>query len=212
VRAVRRTAQGFAVEGTTANAGRSWRIDAPVVVNCLWDGRLAIDREMGVCPQRPWVYRLKYRLLGRLPDRLRDLPSLTMMLGRFGDIVNDGSGGVYLSWYPTCLRGWSSDVTVPETWKTPCADGLPVAESRELIDGTLEALDAIVPGLADCRIHSVAAGVIFSWGATDIDDLSSELHRRDDIGPVAYDGYVTVNTGKLTAAPLFARRVADLLA
>jgi hypothetical protein len=210
VRSVRRTPNGFAVEGTAGD--RPWRVDAPVVVNCLWAGRLAIDREMNLCPARPWVYRLKYRLLGRLPDRLRDIPSLTMMLGRFGDVVNFGDGRIYLSWYPACLRGWSSDVEIPGAWRRPCEDGVPVDEARDIIERTLRGLDAIVPGLAGCEIDSVAAGVIFSWGRTDIDDLASELHRRDDIGPEAHDGYITVNTGKLTSAPLFARRVVDLLA
>ena len=65
--------------------------------------------------------------------------------------------------------------------------------------------------MRDCRIDSVAAGVIFSWGATDIDDLQSELHQRHDIGPEFHDGYVTVNTGKLTSAPLFARAVRDMV-
>jgi 2-polyprenyl-6-methoxyphenol hydroxylase-like FAD-dependent oxidoreductase len=100
VRAVTRTPLGFRLEGTRADGG-TWVAEAPIVVNCLWDGRLAIDREMGLLPRRPWVYRLKYRLLGRLPDRLRNLPSVTMMLGRFGDVVNFGDGRVYLSWYPT---------------------------------------------------------------------------------------------------------------
>lgn len=210
VRTVRRTGNGFAVEATTP-AGTRWLGEAPVVVNCLWGGRLAIDREMGVLPRRRWVYRLKYRLLGQLPPLLADLPSLTMMLGRFGDVVNYGDGRAYLSWYPTCLGGWSSDVETPEAWAAACREGVPVDEAQELIHTTLAAFDAIVPGLGGCRIESVAAGVIFSWGATDIDDLESELHRRDDIGPAAYDGYITVNTGKFTSAPLFAKRVVDLL-
>ena len=210
VRTVCRTSSGFRVEATNER-GETWVGEAATVVNCLWDGRLAIDREMGVLPRRPWVYRLKYRLLGRLPDRLKTLPSVTMMLGRFGDLVNYGDGRVYLSWYPTCLGGWSADVVTPDAWKAPCRDGVPLDEARELIDRTLEAFDEIVPGLRECGVESVAAGVIFSWGATDIDDLESELHQRHDIGPEAHDGYITVNTGKLTSAPLFARAVAALV-
>jgi glycine/D-amino acid oxidase-like deaminating enzyme len=210
VRTVRRTSNGFQVDATNPD-GETWTLQAPVVVNCLWDGRLAIDREMGVLPRRPWVYRLKYRLLGRLPDRLWDLPSVTMMLGRFGDLVNFGDGRVYLSWYPTCLGGWSSEVVPPDRWSVPCVRGVPVPEASELIERTLAAFDEIVPGLRECRIDSVAAGIIFSWGATDIDDLNSELHQRHEIGPALHDGYVTVNTGKLTSAPLFARAVRDLV-
>ena len=69
----------------------------------------------------------------------------------------------------------------------------------------------MVQGLRGCGIDVVDAGVIFSWGATDIDDPASELHRRHDIGVRASDGYFSVDTGKLTCAPLFAARLADLL-
>jgi hypothetical protein len=133
------------------------------------------------------------------------------MCGRFGDVVNFGNGRAYVSWYPACLRGWSSDVEVPASWDPINRGDLGPAEAEEITTRSLEALDTVIPGFRDCRIDSVAAGVIFSWGCTDIDDLASELHRRDDIGPEAHDGYITVNTGKLTSAPLFARRVVELL-
>jgi hypothetical protein len=207
---VQRTATGFRVEGTTAE-GIIWRRESSTVVNCLWEGRLAIDRQLGLLPQRPWVYRLKYRVLGRLPASLTAMPSLTLMLGRFGDVVNYGDGRVYVSWYPACLRGWSSGVTVPDHWERACRGDIPPAEMREIADQSLQALDGIVPGFRQCDIDSVAAGVIFSWGDTDIDDSASELHRRDAIGPEAHDGYISVNTGKFTTAPLFARRIVDLL-
>ncbi len=210
VRGVERTSRGFRVEGTTAD-GHRWADEASVVVNCLWDGRLAIDRLLGLTPARPWVYRLKYRVLARLPARLAALPSLTLVLGRYGDLVNYGDGRVYLSWYPTCLRGWSSDVEVPACWHRHRGGDVVGPEADAVARDTLAAFDRIVPGLAACRVESVAAGVIFSWGETDIDNPQSELHRRDDIGPEIFDGYVTVNTGKLTMAPLFAGRVVELL-
>jgi hypothetical protein len=54
--------------------------------------------------------------------------------------------------------------------------------------------------------------VIVCWGATDIDDPSSELHRRRDIGVHDHDGYFSIDTGKLTCAPLFATELADRVA
>jgi glycine/D-amino acid oxidase-like deaminating enzyme len=211
VKDVERVSGGFRVSGI-APGGTSWTHEAAAVVNCLWEGRLAIDRQLGLLPARPWVHRLKCRMLGQLPERLADLPSLTLMCGRFGDVVNFGGGRVYLSWYPTCLRGWSTDVEVPAAWDSMSRGDPAPVEAEEIITRSLEAFDTVIPGLADSRIDSVAAGVIFSWGKTDIDDPASELHRRDDIGPAAFDGYITVNTGKLTTAPLFAQRIVQLLA
>lgn len=207
---VARTSHGFRVEGTRRD-GTAWHESADTVVNCLWEGRLLLDRQMGLLPSRPWVYRLKYRVLGSLPPALLAMPSLTLMLGRFGDIVNYGDGRMYASWYPACLQGWSSDVQAPDSWLAASEDGADTAAHRTIVRETMTALDDIVPGFAQSTVSSVAAGVIFSWGRTDIDDLDSELHARHDIGPVAHDGYITVNTGKFTTAPLFARQVVEMV-
>ena len=59
------------------------------------------------------------------------------------------------------------------------------------------------------RFHD-QAGVITAWGATDVDDPASELHERHEVGPRAHDGWITVDTGKLTTAPLFGELAADL--
>lgn len=207
---VERTSSGFRVSGVDGN-GATWSAEADSVVNCLWEGRLAIDRHLGLVPNRPWVHRLKYRVLGTLPAALHAMPSITLMLGRFGDIVNYGDGRMYASWYPACLRGWSGDVDVPASWNQAC-DGTIAPDERDgVAAGTLAGLDEFVPGFAGATVTSVAAGVIFSWGRTDIDDLESELHARHEIGPQAHDGYITVNTGKLTTAPLFARQIAAML-
>ena len=61
-------------------------------------------------------------------------------------------------------------------------------------------------------MRAVDAGVIFSWGQTDITDPASGLHRRDETGVQSADGYHSVNTGKLTTAPLFAVDAADRVA
>ena len=52
-------------------------------------------------------------------------------------------------------------------------------------------------------------GTIFAWGKTDIHDRESELHRRYEIG-IASDGtFHSIDTGKLTLAPYFAKACAD---
>jgi hypothetical protein len=47
-------------------------------------------------------------------------------------------------------------------------------------------------------------GQIFAWGTTDVDDPSSELHCRYEIGVNSYGRYHSVDTGKYTMAPYFA--------
>jgi hypothetical protein len=51
---------------------------------------------------------------------------------------------------------------------------------------------------------TVKGGVIVAWGATDIYDPASELHRRFEIGVTSTGGFHSVDPGKLTMAPYFA--------
>jgi hypothetical protein len=73
-------------------------------------------------------------------------------------------------------------------------------------------MDALLPGAAALHVECVAAGVIVAWGDTDIDNPSSALHRRDEIGVYEHGAYLSVDTGKLTCAPHFARQVVAALA
>lgn len=209
VRTVERGSTGFTVTGHGQD-GVAWSAPADVVVNCAWDGRLAIDASLGVVPSRPWVYRLKYRVLGELPTALHGLPSLTFVLGPYGDIVRAAGRATYLSWYPTCMADWSSDLSPPASWSGPCG-GDARGAGTEIGRRTLDAFERVVPGMSGFSIAQVDAGVIFAWGSTDIGEADSELHQRNDIGPLHQDGYVTMDTGKLTTAPLFAERLGALL-
>ena len=113
-------------------------------------------------------------------------------------------GLTYLTWYPVCLQGISTDVTPPE-WPTYPAEPL----RSDLAAGTLKAMAQFVP----CFAHSIPAnledvtvkgGVIVAWGQTDIYDPRSELHRRFEIGVTSTGRFHSVDPGKLTMAPYFA--------
>ena len=96
VEEVARKPYGFTVTGRT-RAGETWRRDTGSVVNALWDGRLAIDAQLDLVPSRPWVYRFKHRVLARTPRDLAGLPSMTLVLGAFGDVVTrPRDGSIYL--------------------------------------------------------------------------------------------------------------------
>jgi hypothetical protein len=179
------------------------------VVNALWDGRLAVDATLGITPTRPWLFRLKYDVHVRQAPLLAAVPSVSLVLGPFGDLVRYANGEMYLSWYPAGMKEMTSALAPPD-WQ-PVLDGPTAQQVRE---DTFAALCGAVPGLADlaacCLIGSdVQGGVIFAWGTTDISDPASELHSRFDVGPRSYGRYHSIDTGKLTTAPLFAKRLAD---
>lgn len=207
VRDASRTSAGFDVSGSGAD-GAVWRLAAPVVVNCLWDQRIALDMQLGIVPERAWVHRLKYRVLGRLPIGLTDLPSLTLVLGRFGDIVVYPEAATYLSWYPACLAGWDVTAAPPLEWVAACRGDDQRPSAHAVARDTVAGLADIVPQLEGFRTEEIGAGIITAWGSTDIDDPSSDLHGRSEIGVQAHDGWFSINTGKFTTAPLFAAQLA----
>lgn len=208
--AVDRTPTGFVVHhrATVDDRNASGRLHADAVVNCLWDGRLAVDATLGIRPSRRWVHRLRRSVIAR-PAAAGDrpVPSLTVVLGPFGDVVAYPGGDVYLSWYPTCLAGWSADLRPPVGWDR----GADAAVDAELASGVIAALSRYAPGLGSHEARVTQQGVIVAFGDTDIDDPASGLHTRDGVGVHGHDGYVSVDTGKLTTAPLFASLVPEAL-
>jgi hypothetical protein len=190
---------------------RSWQAAGDIVVNCLWDGRLQVDRSVGLRPDRPWVHRLKYRLIGRLPERLQGLPSMTFVLGPYGDIVTYPSGQTYLSSYPDCVTDCCTALTPPPAWQAPCRGEVPPKLAAAIERDVLAALDRILPGLGETKVDIVDAGTIFSWGDAGVGDPDSEVHRRCDTGIHRKEGYFSIDTGKFTNAPYYADRLRRLV-
>jgi hypothetical protein len=170
------------------------------VVNALWDGRLAIDATRNIHPGRRWIHRFKHGIRFRLRDAAT-LPSVTLVLGPFGDVVDFGDGQFYISWYPACMMA-HSDAVAPPAWHPEPEEPL----RSQIVEESFAALGAIVPELLKVHPEDVAvkAGVIVAWGCSDIDDHASELHNRYEIGVHSYGNYHSIDPGKLTMAPYFA--------
>lgn len=207
VRAIVREAGGFRVDGE--EPGGPWRIRARQVVNACWERRLPFDRQLGLAPPADVLHRLKFRVIARLPRELHGGPSVSMVLGRYGDVVIRPDGTAYLSWYPSGLRGWSQDIEPPRAWDAACRGELEPAVAREVAAGILTAIDAWYPGIARSEPILVDAGAIVAIGRSDVDDAASGLHDRTRIGVFSHDGYHSVDPGKLTTAPMFAVMAAD---
>jgi hypothetical protein len=71
----------------------------------------------------------------------------------------------------------------------------------------------IIPALADVPFDrgrfEIGGGVIFAWGATDVDDRRSGLHQRHAIGVHSHGRYHSIDTGKYGMAPWFALQLAE---
>jgi glycine/D-amino acid oxidase-like deaminating enzyme len=178
------------------------------VANTLWHGRLAIDASLGLRPDRPWMYRYKTGGWINVPIGPESLPSLTIVLGPFGDLVNFERSGFYLSWYPTGLIGTSGELTPPD-WEA----SLSPENGRALVRRGYDELLKRCPSLRRIEYSESdvepCGGVIFAWGDTDIHDQGSALHTRYEIGIHSVRNYHTVNTGKYTMAPYLGYKTAE---
>lgn len=179
------------------------------VVNATWSDRLRLDASLGDASRRAHLFRLKLAVHTTVTPGV--LPTATMVLGPYGDVVAMPDGTAYLSWYPTGCIARSAELAPPADWLTPLAP----AEAARLADETVAELAARIPqvALVADTPRTIEGGIIFSWGASDVDDPNSELHARYEVGPTTHGGnWHSVDTGKYTLAPLFARRLAERIA
>jgi len=189
------------------NRGAEKRESYDQVANTLWHGRLEVDSTYGLAPQRSWMYR--YKLGGWINLPMEEaIPSVTFVLGPFGDIVNLGRRGLYFSWYPAGMLATSQAVKPPD-W----SGEIPESKRRAVLRESFSAVRSLCPALHAVEYSEdaveAAGGVIFAWGATDIDHQSSRLHTRHEIGIRSAGNYHTVNTGKYTMVPYLGYQVAE---
>ena len=209
VTAVDRLAGRFRVEGTNANG--TWHVEGGQVVNALWENRLKIDKTVGLDQSPGWLHRLKYRVIARLPDQLRNGPSATIVLGPYRRRRRpSGSHRLYfvVSARPSRLD-WRA---CPTGCLEPALPGRACRRRRAFdCGGSARRHGRVVPGIATSTPLQVDAGAIVAYGRTDVDDPKSGLHDRTHVGVTSINGYHSVDPGKLTTAPLFgelaARRI-----
>ena len=178
------------------------------VVNALWANRPFIDDQLGIMPEGRWYIRRKLGV-NILPDTTIDVPSFTVMLGPFGDVVRYGSGRIYLSWYPDCMIG-TSTTSEPTDWGKMLVD----VDMARVRSRTLAARATLCPALQVLEPLNgpravVNGGSIFAMGESDIDDPLSRLHERLAYGNANIRGYASVDTSKYTLGPATAIDTAD---
>jgi glycine/D-amino acid oxidase-like deaminating enzyme len=179
------------------------------VVNALWTNRHAIDQRSGIATGPTSFTRRKLGVSLLLREMPATMPSVTVMLGPFGDTVCYQSGRVYLSWYPDCMIGVTTRIE-----ETDWTRVLEAVDHEWVRARTLEALGALCPPVRELARMTdvdvvVNGGSIFALAVSDIDDPASGLHERIDRGATERDRYLSVDTAKYTLAPALAVETAQ---
>lgn len=179
-----------------------------VVVNALWEGRLAVDASAGVVPPAPWSHRFRAGLFGQAPGSA--LRSAVLCTGPFGDVKRYGDGRVYLSWYEAGLIAEGNALEPPRDAAVLTPDRRVTVE-RE----TLAALSRYFPPVTELREHAtqleVHGGWVYAIGQGSLADRASTLHQRDKFNVTIDAGYISVDTAKYSLAPWLANRVARMI-
>ncbi len=177
-----------------------------VVVNALWEGKLAIDRTLGIDPPARFSHRYRRALFVRTTVPLA-VPSLLISTGPFGDIKNFGGRDFYISWYPSGLAAYGTDIDPP-----PVAD-LDDEASAALVDEVFDNLGRLLPAVKCIREHAesvrIEGGWVYAAGQGQLADPQSSLHHRSDFGIEQHGSYFSIDTGKYCTAPWLAKHLAE---
>ena len=185
--------------------------DFDACINCLWEERIRFDEMLDIITARSPLTRYKATInFYQQKNGYRDIPSTTLVIGPFGDVVNYGNGNYYLSWYPSCKIGESITTDLTDLKNQVLGINKP-----DLIRNSIDSLARYLPSVIDFKKIAdkaiLGGGYICGWGKTDITDIDSGLHNRSAIGIEVFKHWISVNTGKYCTAPLYGKMASTKL-
>ncbi|MBZ9670912.1 FAD-dependent oxidoreductase [Mesorhizobium sp. ES1-3] len=196
------------IEGQWRVAAETGRETFDVVVNCLWEGRLAIDRLAGIEPSPGWSHRYRLSLFGCTGQPV-DVVSSVIALGPFGDIKNYDGRRFYISWYPTGLVAQSGALTLAQP------DEIAMNRRQFFVDEVRTEITRLIPDASRlfeaAQTIDIRGGFVFAQGQGSLSDLGATIHRRDLFGTARRGNYLSVDTGKYSTAPWLADMLAKQL-
>ncbi len=194
------------------SAGPPWSVqtdrdaDGPfdVVVNALWEGRLAVDAGLGLGLPHSWSHRFRLSVFLRT-SHVVDVPNTVIATGPFGDIKNYNGRDFYLSWYLAGLVAEGTEVSPPEV------PAFTAADRARMTEAIVDRIGRIVRRVEVLRAHAedvrLEGGWVCACGQGSLADPASTLHRRDRVGITRTGSYFSIDTGKYSIAPWLAREV-----
>ena len=177
------------------------------VVNAAWDDMPRIEKQARAA-MPDYCLRAKAGFIARVTGGEPAMP-VTTVYGSFGDIVPQGDGTAYISWYPACLMGFTTEIDGGHAWYDRLAQRFDYDRAfRESVAAFAEMIPELTVEPEPVRR---LGGPILAVAVTDIPDLSSRLHERTHFGFHRRGNVIAVDTGKLTCGPGLALELRDML-
>jgi glycine/D-amino acid oxidase-like deaminating enzyme len=206
VERIERDSSGFSIIAKTNN--EETVLHGDIVVNCLWNNRLQIDKTLGISTLDEPLYRFKVGILGTVDELV---PTCSITTGVYGNISPRlDKRHAYISWHKDCMKELTTNGCTPPAWESSFSEYKNFDPNEDWIKCTIENLIEYVPALKSFKPTMLLPGIICSAGKSDIGDKNSNVHKRGaHMGVYEFDDYYTVDTGKFCSAPYFAHVLAD---
>ena len=177
--------------------------ESDIVVNCLWNNRIKLDKTIGIETVGDPLYRFKVGLFGKIDN---PLPNCTIISGAFGNVSPRMDGDyAYISWHVDSMRGMTTDGTTPDEWEEYFTKDPEQELQSEWVKRAIANMAEFVPQAIELKPTKLLPGIICSTGKTDIHDKQSRVHMRaEQMGIYQMGNYFSINTGKFSSAPLLA--------
>ena len=120
------------------------------MVNCLWENRAKIDRQMGLeNNEKDESYRVKANVcITNLPKLHGNIPSVSVMNGPFGDFVRYGPDiKIHFAWHPMSPMVITHNLAeVEEHFHQHDISDFPPGFEKHIINGHRNAYEQLFPG------------------------------------------------------------------
>ncbi|UAW64026.1 FAD-binding oxidoreductase [Mycoavidus sp. HKI] len=186
---------------------------ANCVLNASWASRRKLDasmaRHLKVDEPSSVTYRLRVISRVQLAGDLITLPSLITVHGPLFSFTNCGDGTALMMYEP--VSNATSENSIPKEWLPMISGKLPKSEQADLAQLISHGVSQFMPALKGVKPISIAAGVVYHTGNADMYDLNSTVHHRLGTGIKAIaDNWISLDSGKLSWIPRYARQVVEL--
>lgn len=186
-------------------------INTPYVVNCSWHNIESINKTIGIEDNQPYTNRLKLLAEVRLPKSLSEKKSMFFCLGPHAMFSNLGNGIGRIT-YAKVTNVFSSQIQLPQIYQNWLKFGLTNLEKNYFGEKIIAGVSNYIPMMSQAKLLNVYPGIVKSKGEVDINNIKSQVHRRDYNGVTArLNGWIDNACMKLFYCEQNAKEVVKLI-